>query len=494
MNAASTVRQRFTGLSADEMEVLDQADRFAREALYPLARRMDDDEWWPPDAFRQIGAQGYMGIPVPEAYGGVGLDVFTSGLVLQAFGRWNHALALSWVAHENLCLNNIYRNGNEDQRQRYLPGLCKGTLTGALGLTEPGAGSDAMGSMRTTATPGVDADGEHYLLNGTKIYITNGPVADVLLVYAKTDREKGAKGISAFIVEKDFPGFRVAQKLVKMGYRGSQTGELVFDNCRVPARNRVGDENQGVKIVMSGLDLERAMVAPLCLGIAERALQISLDYARTRVQFGKPIGDFQMVQSMLADMYVWVESMPRQGLGCGALGLGRRQFVSRFGGLAHGQRLGQRGLVALDRVGIFGADIDRTAARRLPMARQQHREAAAAHARPVALAHDGPGDAHRQVAGLVVAGPLLQQRRRRQPGDAPGQFLLGAFERGPGTTAVARVVGEELGAAIAHLPAMGGAGVDALDALRHLELRAVEDDDVSEFHGGVKHGERPPRD
>ncbi len=309
MNAASTVRQRFTGLSADEMEVLDQADRFAREALYPLARRMDDDEWWPPDAFRQIGAQGYMGIPVPEAYGGVGLDVFTSGLVLQAFGRWNHALALSWVAHENLCLNNIYRNGNEDQRQRYLPGLCKGTLTGALGLTEPGAGSDAMGSMRTTATPGVDAEGEHYLLNGSKIYITNGPVADVLLVYAKTDREKGAKGISAFIVEKDFPGFRVAQKLVKMGYRGSQTGELVFDNCRVPARNRVGDENQGVKIVMSGLDLERAMVAPLCLGIAERALQISLDYARTRVQFGKPIGDFQMVQSMLADMYVWVESM-----------------------------------------------------------------------------------------------------------------------------------------------------------------------------------------
>ena len=309
MSSASTVHQRFTGLSADEMEVLDQADRFAREALYPLARRMDDDEWWPPEAFPQIGAQGYMGIPVPEAYGGVGLDVFTSGLVLQAFGRWNHALALSWVAHENLCLNNIYRNGNEDQRQRYLPGLCKGTLTGALGLTEPGAGSDAMGSMRTTATPGVDAQGEHYLLNGSKIYITNGPVADVLLVYAKTDREKGAKGISAFIVEKDFPGFRVAQKLVKMGYRGSQTGELVFDNCRVPARNLVGAENQGVKIVMSGLDLERAMVAPLCLGIAERALQISLDYARTRVQFGKPIGDFQMVQAMLADMYVWVESM-----------------------------------------------------------------------------------------------------------------------------------------------------------------------------------------
>ncbi len=307
--APGTVRQRFTGLSAGEDEVLDQADRFAREALYPLSRRMDDEEWWPPEVFKQIGAQGYFGIPVPEAYGGVGLDVFTSGLVLQAFGRWNHALALSWVAHENLCLNNLYRNGNEDQRQRYLPGLCKGTLTGALGLTEPGAGSDALGSMRTTATPGVDGDGEHYVLNGSKIYITNGPVADVLLVYAKTARDQGAKGISAFIVEKDFPGFRVAQKLIKMGYRGSQTGELVFDNCRVPARNRVGDENQGVKIVMSGLDLERAMVAPLCLGIAERALQISIDYARTRVQFGQPIGNFQMIRAKLADMYVWVESM-----------------------------------------------------------------------------------------------------------------------------------------------------------------------------------------
>ncbi len=171
--------------------------------------------------------------------------MFTSGLVLQAFGRWNHALALSWVAHENLCLYNIFRNASEAQRQRYLPGLCSGQAIGALGLTEPGAGSDALGSMRTTATPGVDADGEHYLLNGSKLYITNGPVADVLLVYAKTNRDKGAKGISAFIVEKDFPGFKVAQKLVKMGFRGSQTAELVFDNCRVPAANLVGEEDTG---------------------------------------------------------------------------------------------------------------------------------------------------------------------------------------------------------------------------------------------------------
>jgi isovaleryl-CoA dehydrogenase len=209
------------------------------------------------------------------------------------------------VAHDNLCANNIYRNGNEEQRRKYLPDLCSGKAIGALGLTEPGAGSDALGSMRTTAR----REGDHYVLNGSKIYITNGPVADVLLVYAKTDKERGAHGISAFIVEKDFPGFKVAQKLVKMGYRGSQTAELLFEDCRVPAANLVGAENQGVAIVMSGLDLERAMISPLCLGVAERALELSIDYAKTRKQFGKPIGAFQMVQSMLAEMYVLVETM-----------------------------------------------------------------------------------------------------------------------------------------------------------------------------------------
>ncbi|MDB6000676.1 MAG: isovaleryl-CoA dehydrogenase [Rhizobacter sp.] len=297
--------QRFSGLSNDEQEMLDQADRFARNELYPLSQRMDNEEWWPPEAFAKIGATGYFGIPVPEQYGGAGLDLFASALVVQAFARWNHAMALSWVAHENLCLYNIYRNANEAQRQRYLPGLCSGATIGALGLTEPGAGSDALGSMRTTAT----RDGDDYLLNGSKLYITNGPVADVLLVYAKTNKERGAKGISAFIVEKEFAGFKVAQKLTKMGFRGSQTAELVFDNCRVPAANRVGEEDRGVQVVMSGLDLERAMIAPLCLGICERALELALDYARTRQQFNQPISNFQMIRAKLADMYVWVESM-----------------------------------------------------------------------------------------------------------------------------------------------------------------------------------------
>ncbi|HBO3353877.1 TPA: acyl-CoA dehydrogenase family protein [Pseudomonas aeruginosa] len=300
-----SIRQIFNGLSADESEILTQADRFAQNELYPLAQRMDDEEWWPEEAFAKLAEIGYLGVTAPTTYGGAGMDVFTSGLIVQAFSRWNHALALSWIVHENLCLNNILRNANEYLQQKYLPAMCAGKSIGALGLTEPGAGSDALGSMRTTAR----REGDYYYLNGNKIFITNGPVADVLLVYAKTDKERGTQGISAFIVEKDFPGFAIAQKLTKMGFRGSQTAELVFNECRVPAENLVGEENRGVKVLMSGLDLERAVIAPICLGIAERALQLSVDYAKQRQQFGRPIADFQMVQSMLAEMYVWVESI-----------------------------------------------------------------------------------------------------------------------------------------------------------------------------------------
>lgn len=292
-------------LDAEQREILNQADRFGRNELYPLAARMDDEEWWPDDAFPKIGQAGFFGATIPEAFGGAGMDLLSAGLVLQGFSRWNHAMALSVVAHDNLCANNIYRNGSDAQRAKYLPGLCDGSRIGALGLTEPGAGSDALGSMRTTAT----RDGDHYVLNGSKIYITNGPVADLVLVYAKTDPAAGPKGISAFIVETDTPGFKVAQKLVKMGYRGSQTAELLFEDCKVPVENLVGQENAGVGIVMSGLDLERAMISPICLGIAERALELSIDYAQTRKQFGKPIGSFQMVQSMLAEMYMLVETM-----------------------------------------------------------------------------------------------------------------------------------------------------------------------------------------
>jgi isovaleryl-CoA dehydrogenase len=274
---------------------------------------MDNDEWWPDDLFPRLGAAGYLGIAVPEEYGGVGSTLVASGLVLQAISRWNHAVAISWVAHDNLCLDSLFRNGNEEQRRRYLPGLCRGTSVGALALTEPGAGSDAIGSMRTTAR----RDGDRYLLNGTKLYITNGPIADVFIVYARLDHDRqrldasatDRPRVGAFVVEKGFAGFSVAQKLSKMGFRGSPTGELVFENCRVPAANVLGGDGGGMSVLMGGLDIERAMISPMCLGIAERALALSIDYAKTRRQFGQPIGSFQMVRAKLADMYVWVETM-----------------------------------------------------------------------------------------------------------------------------------------------------------------------------------------
>ncbi|MCA9505430.1 MAG: acyl-CoA dehydrogenase family protein [Myxococcales bacterium] len=292
-------------LDDDQRAILDAADRYARERLAPLARRMDDEEWWPDAEFRALGRDGYLGITVAPELGGAGLDLMASGLVLQAFSRFNPALALSWVAHENLCMNNVLRNGSPAQVERWVPGLSKGELIGCLGLTEPGAGSDALGSMATTAV----RDGDDYVLNGRKLYITNGPVADLCLLYAKTDAARGAHGITAFVVEMDRPGVTVAQKLIKMGFRGSQTAELAFDDCRVPAANVIGRENEGVKCVMSGLDLERAMISPICVGMAERALELALAHAKDRRQFGQPIASFQMIQSRLAEMSTLVDTM-----------------------------------------------------------------------------------------------------------------------------------------------------------------------------------------
>jgi isovaleryl-CoA dehydrogenase len=291
-------------LGEEQRQTLALADEFARKELAPLAARMDDEEWWPEDLFPRLGRAGWLGLTIPEAEGGPGLDVMSAALVGQAFSRWNPAVALSWLAHENLCLNNILRNASPEQRRRYLPGLADGTRVGALALTEPGAGSDAIGGMRATAR----REGDHYRLSGRKLYITNGWIADVILVYAKTAPERGARGISAFLVEKGFPGFSVAQKLRKMGMRGSPTAELVFDDCVVPVENRVGEENAGVAVVMSGLDLERAVAAPMSVGLAERCLALSLAYARERRQFGRPIGEFQMIQAKLADMYTTTEA------------------------------------------------------------------------------------------------------------------------------------------------------------------------------------------
>lgn len=293
-------------LSNEQDQVFREADRIGREELLPLADRMDKEEWWPEEIMPMLGELGFLGVTIPEKYGGAGLGYLESGLILQAFSRYNHAFGLSWIAHDNLCANNIFNNGSERQKSEFLPKLCSGEHVGCLGLTEPGAGSDALGSMTTAAKK----NGDGYLINGSKIYITNGPIADICVLYAKTDKqERSSKGITAFVIETNQPGFKVAQKLKKMGFRGSQTAELVFENLLVPKENILGKENEGHKVVMSGLDFERATIAPISVGIAERALEISVDYAKSRTQFNQPIANFQMIQSYLAEMYVGIETM-----------------------------------------------------------------------------------------------------------------------------------------------------------------------------------------
>ncbi len=292
-------------LNDQQLEICDSASKFFIAELFPLQQRMDDEDWWPAEAFRKVAQMGYLGTTVPTEWGGQGLDYLTSGLICEAMAYANPGFAFSWLNADNLVADNICRNASPDQKGQYLRGLCSGEIIGALGMTEPGAGSDALGSMKTKA----HRDGNHYVLNGRKIYITNGPIADIVIVYARTDPTMGrSKGISAFIVEKGFEGFSVAQKLDKMGFRGSPLGELLFDNCRVPASNRLGEENAGHVIMHSGLDLERVMSAMLCIGPARRALDLAIEHAKLREQFGKPISSFQMIQSKLAEMYITLET------------------------------------------------------------------------------------------------------------------------------------------------------------------------------------------
>jgi len=293
------------GFAEEYQAVYDMAYRYGRDELYQLAPRMDKDDWFPDAQFRALAEQGLLGATIPNEYGGAGLDVLAQCFICEAVSYWNHGLAASMLASDNLCVHNLVRNADDAQKREYLPRFADGSAIGALGMTEPGAGSDALGSMATVAR----RDGDDYVLNGRKLFITNGPVADVLLVYAKTAPEKKQHGISAFIVESRFPGFRVAQKLDKMGWRGSPTGELVFDECRVPAANRVGRENEGVGIMMSGLDIERVIGAFYAVGMAQRALDLAVEYATYRKQFNRAIGEFQLVQGMLADMYTEVEAM-----------------------------------------------------------------------------------------------------------------------------------------------------------------------------------------
>jgi isovaleryl-CoA dehydrogenase len=271
---------------------------FAADQIAPRAANIDRDNEFPADLWRKMGALGVLGITVEEDYGGAGMGYLEHVVAMEEISRASASVGLSYGAHSNLCVNQIRRNGNEAQRRRYLPRLISGAHVGALAMSEPGAGSDVVG-MRTRA----DRKGDRYVLNGSKMWITNGPDADVLVIYAKTDPDAGPRGITAFLVEKDFGGFSTAQKLDKLGMRGSNTCELVFNDCEVPEDNVLGKVGQGVNILMSGLDYERAVLAAGPLGIMQACMDAVLPYVHERKQFGQAIGEFQIMQAKLADMY-----------------------------------------------------------------------------------------------------------------------------------------------------------------------------------------------
>mgnify|MGYP000924781009 FL=1 len=286
------------GLGEDYDRLRDTVQQFVARELTPLASDIDRDNAFPMAMWRKFGDLGLLGMTVDERYGGTNMGYLAHCLVMEEISRGSAAVGLSYGAHSNLCMNQLQKNGSEAQKERYLPGLCTGELIGALAMSEPGAGSDVVG-MRLRA----ERHGNHYRLNGNKMWITNGPDAHVYVVYAKTTPEAGSRGITAFLVERDSPGFSRAQKLDKLGMRGSNTCELVFEDCPVPVENVLGEVDHGVAVLMSGLDYERAVLSGGPVGIMQACLDICVPYVHQREQFGQAIGEFQLVQGKLADMY-----------------------------------------------------------------------------------------------------------------------------------------------------------------------------------------------
>ena len=284
------------GENADMLRT--SVEAFAADEIAPRAAAIDRDNDFPADLWRKMGALGVLGVTVEEEWGGAGMGYLEHCVAMEEISRASASVGLSYGAHSNLCVNQLRKNGTEDQKRRYLPKLVSGEHVGALAMSEPGAGSDVV-SMRLRA----DRHGDRYVLNGTKMWITNGPDADTLIVYAKTDPAAGSRGITAFLIERGFPGFRCAQKLDKLGMRGSNTGELVFEDCEVPSENVLGGLGRGVNVLMSGLDYERAVLAAGPIGIMQACMDVVLPYIHERKQFGQPIGEFQLMQGKIADMY-----------------------------------------------------------------------------------------------------------------------------------------------------------------------------------------------
>ncbi|MBW2032087.1 MAG: acyl-CoA dehydrogenase family protein [Deltaproteobacteria bacterium] len=290
----------------EEQQVLlrNTVSRFAKEQLAPLASEIDQQERFPRETFEKMAELGLLGLGIPEEYGGFRGKIVEACIVGEKLARYCASTAASWGAHVDLCAANICRNGTEEQKKRFLPDLATGKKLGGMAMTEPDAGSDVL-AMKTRAVQ----DGDFYVLNGRKTFITNGPVGDLFLVYARTDPKARGKGITAFVVEKGFDGFTSGKKLEKLGWRGSPTGDLIFEDCRVPRENIIGEVNGGVKILMSGLNSERLLLAAESLGLGRACLEDSVQYARERVQFGKRIADFQMVMEKLARMATKVEAV-----------------------------------------------------------------------------------------------------------------------------------------------------------------------------------------
>ncbi|NDF63675.1 MAG: isovaleryl-CoA dehydrogenase [Betaproteobacteria bacterium] len=288
----------------EDIDALRDAVRdFAQSEIAPRAAQIDQTDQFPMDLWRKMGDLGVLGITVPEAYGGADMGYLAHMIAMEEISRASASVGLSYGAHSNLCVNQIKRNGNEAQKAKYLPQLISGEHVGALAMSEPGAGSDVI-SMKLRA----EDKGGYYLLNGNKMWITNGPDADTLVVYAKSEPELGARGVTAFLIEKGMKGFSIAQKLDKLGMRGSHTGELVFENVEVPAENILGGLNQGTKVLMSGLDYERAVLAAGPIGIMQSVMDSVVPYIHDRKQFGQSIGEFQLIQGKVADMYTVLQA------------------------------------------------------------------------------------------------------------------------------------------------------------------------------------------